>query len=631
MVAVLLGQGGGVVLGALFDLHDLGGAGLARHRVLQAHAQPRAGAARHHALHAALHVFEVFLLERNLADGHRFDDARLAAAGVHHLLHQVWLEHLAVVGEDGGGVGHLQRGVGVEALADADADHVGRIPAAEFLFVAGEAARLPFLGRQHADGLAVQIDAALAAQAELRQRRVDLVYAHVPGQLVEEGVAGDFDRALQIDHAVAGLLAVAELVAGAGQGEVAGRRADVAHADGVVLQCRHRHEGLEGGAGRVGAAQRAVDHRLLPVVVQIGPGLGVDAVDEQIGVEARFGQEGEHAAGGRLYRHQRAAAVAEQFVRHFLQADVQRQLQGIAVDRRRAAQRTHRAAAGVGFHFFEADLAVQVVFVHRFQTGLAYVVGALVIGGFLFLFQPLLVALVDAADVAEHMAGHFLERIVAEQPRLDLHAGEAPGLGGDARGLFLAELGFQRDGFEVLAFDQQALELALVARGDVHQLAQLGLGGGQVGDLAGRQLQRVGGVVLRQHHAVAVQDQAAVGQDGHQRDAVVLRQRGKVFVLQHLQPDEAGEQHQEHQHDQRVSDDQAQLELAVFGLRVLEAGRLRHGRSAALHRVVAVGHQHQLGQQRPQQRADQGRQEIAPADEGGAGQHAHHHHDDLVG
>jgi hypothetical protein len=145
----------------------------------------------------------------------------LATARIHHFLHQVRLVCHAVIGQDGA-IGHLQRGVGIEALADADTHHVGRIPAAEFFLVAGKALGFPFLGGQHATGFAIQIDAGRTAQTELADGGGNLVDAHVPGQLVEEGITGHLDGLGQIGRAVAVLVTVAELVAGAGQVKKAG-------------------------------------------------------------------------------------------------------------------------------------------------------------------------------------------------------------------------------------------------------------------------------------------------------------------------------------------------------------------------------------------------------------------------
>ena len=179
--------------------------------------------------------------------------------------------------------------------------------------------------------------------------------------------------------AVAALLVVAEGVA-----------AEVEEAgvgNGLLAACacrcssaRQRHEGLEGRAGRIGAVERAVDHRLVGRVVEHVPVLRVDAVDEQVGVVAGHRHQGQDAAGGRLDRHQRAAALAEGLLGDLLQLGVERQRQVVAGHRRGARQRAHGAAAGIDLDLLEAGAAVQLEFVVLLQAGLAEVLGAAVVG-----------------------------------------------------------------------------------------------------------------------------------------------------------------------------------------------------------------------------------------------------------
>ena len=97
-----------------------------------------------------------------------------------------------------------------------------------------------------------------------------------------------------------------------------------------------------------------------------------------------------------------------------------------------------------------------------------------------------------------------------------------------------------------MPFLEQLLEALAVLRLDVDHGRELVDQRLDVADLLGRDLERVGGVVVRDHDAVAVEDQAAVGNDRQHRDAVVLRQREVVLVLDHLQVDEAQQQQEEH-------------------------------------------------------------------------------------
>ena len=122
-----------------------------------------------------------------------------------------------------------------------------------------------------------------------------------------------------------------------------------------------------------------------------------------------------------------------------------------------------------------------------------------------------------------HVRADLAERVVAEQPRLDLDAREAVAVDGEARDLLVGEARADRQALEVAASPRSSLlEARAVARLDVDELGELVDGALDVAHLARRDLQRVGRVVAREHDAVAVEDQAAVGHDRHDRDAVVL-------------------------------------------------------------------------------------------------------------
>ena len=73
-------------------------------------------------------------------------------------------------------------------------------------------------------------------------------------------------------------------------------------------------------------------------------------------------------------------------------------------------------------------------------------------------------ALVDAADVADHVREELALRVLAEQPRVDLDAGEAVAVGGEARDLLVGEPRADRQAVDALALLQQPLEAPPVAR-----------------------------------------------------------------------------------------------------------------------------------------------------------------------
>ena len=257
-------------------------------------------------------------------------------------------------------------------------------------------------------------------------------------------------------------LAVAELVPA--EHEVAGIADGLLRSALAVGQRGERHVGLEGGAWRVGAGERAVDERLVGRVVELVPVQGIDAVDEEIGVEARLAHEREHAARGWIDRDQRAAPVAERGVGDLLQACVEVEHDVVAGHGRRARERPHRAPARVDLDLLHAGGAVQIALVVLLEPGLADVVGAAVVGGEALGLELLDLALVDAADVAHHVREQLALRVLAEQPRVDLHAGEAVADRREARDLLVGEARAHRQAADALALLEQPLEAPPVAR-----------------------------------------------------------------------------------------------------------------------------------------------------------------------
>ena len=208
---------------------------------------------------------------------------------------------------------------------------------------------------------------------------------------------------------------------------------------------------------------------------------------------------------------------------------------------------------------------MQDFFVGVFQPGFTHMGAAAIVGQFVVFFQPLHFFLVDAADIADHMGGDFFKRIIAEQPCFHLNTRKAPDIGRHFGHFVVGELDLQRNGFKVAAFFCLFAKAFDVAGVDVHQLGQLAEGLLQIFNFVRCEFQRVGGVILRQHHAVAIHNQPTVGDDRRQGDAVILGQGGKVFVLIHLQPGKAGGQGDKTQQHGGKGQQQAQLKL-VFRL-----------------------------------------------------------------
>ena len=262
--------------------------------------------------------------------GLRRDLPNAAISDVLDALDQVRRERDAVVGDHGDGRGLLYRRERVVSLADTRRDRVSKIP------LVVEALALPRTRRQHADELAFDVDAGLVSEAELRHERVGVVDVGVAGQHVVVRVAGNDDRFGHIDVAVSARLVVAESMRGPRDLIEAGVEDGLARGALARSQRRQREVGLDGRARWIGAPQRAIEHRLVRRFVEEVPVRGVDAVDEKIGIEARLGHEREDVAGRGLDRHQRATPVAKRGLGGLLQLDIQRELQVVARNRRRA-------------------------------------------------------------------------------------------------------------------------------------------------------------------------------------------------------------------------------------------------------------------------------------------------------
>ena len=237
----------------------------------------------------------------------------------------------------------------------------------------------------------------------------------------------------------------------------------------AALQRRHGHEGLVGRTRRIGAAQRAIQQGFVERFVEQLPVFLIDAIDEQVGIERRFADEGQHLAGFGIKRDKGAAPLSVQLLDHFLQLDVQRQRHRITRRGVLTGQAAHGAPAGRLLDQFSAALAVQARLEALLDAQLTDVVGAAVIGRIVRLADARLLFQVDAPDVAHHMAGQFAKGVVAKQARLDLHAGKAVTLRGETRHFFIVQACANRQRLEAFELALQFLEAASIARCDLQQ------------------------------------------------------------------------------------------------------------------------------------------------------------------
>ena len=341
----------------------------------------------------------------------------------------------------------MQHGEIVVALANAQGDGFTQVP---FLLIGAlEGPFFPVGRGQQAAHFALNVDASELTEAQPLELRMHHVHRKVVGQNVVIGVAGLNDGAVHVDAAMAALLVIPKAMA---------TKHEIPWVDDGLLwrACTHlqrdqRHERLVRGARRVGAAQRAVQQGLVGRFIQRLPVLGVNALHKQVGVKRGLADKGQHLSGFRLNRHQRAAPIAKQIFHHLLQLDVDRQLDGVARCGRAAGQLAHRPPARRGLDRINARGAMQGGFKALLDAQLADVFGALVIG--LVFVRPVVhgffLGLVHTADIANHVAGRFTKRVVAKQPCLDVHAGEAVALDGEFCDFFICQTRADRQGFKV--------------------------------------------------------------------------------------------------------------------------------------------------------------------------------------
>ena len=433
----------------------------------------------------------------------------------------------------------------VIALADAQRNGLSGVPLLLLSFL--EFFALPFLRRQVTRDLTHQVDAGQAAQTKGLQLVVDQIHAH----LVSQTVKVDVGRADDGQAHVLGASAVRSGAAESAATKAVGQVVLDDHVGGAfaTVQCCHRHQWLVGRAWRIGAPQRAVQQRFVNVFVQGGPAFGVDSVDKKIGVEGRFGHEGQHLAIARIDRNQSATAVTEHVFHQFLQLDVERQLHTVARGGRRTGELAHGAPAGRGLDPLYAGRAVQLLLKILLHAELAHIFGAAVVGLVFVVFDFGFFGLVDAPDIADDMACQFSIRVVAEQAGLDLHPRKAKALRCKTCHLGVGEACPDWQGLKALGLFHKFLETLAVTRGDLHHLAQFINGLLKPFGLAGGDLQRVRRIIAGQHYAVAVQDEPAVGHDRHDGGSVALSLCAQVVVAHHLQIKQAyGQQHEAQQH-----------------------------------------------------------------------------------
>ena len=183
------------------------------------------------------------------------------------------------------------------------------------------------------------------------------------------------------------------------------------------------------------------------------------------------------------------------------------------------------------------------------------------------------------------MGGNFTARVVAEQPRTDVHAGEPETVHRETCNFQVIETGANGHAGVVVPFLDQLLESFAILRRYFHQHRQVVDDTSHVIDQARHDLQGVGREIVGQHHPIAVQNQAAIGHHGHHQNAVLLGERVVIVVLDDLHVEESQEQNGKSDQHGATNNGQAQLEEVQVALMIPKFDRAVHGPSNASGRI----------------------------------------------
>ena len=187
------------------------------------------------------------------------------------------------------------------------------------------------------------------------------------------------------------------------------------------------------------------------------------ADSEKIRVERRCAHQREYFSGRRVERDDSATPALQRVEGDLLQVEIQAQIDigaGVRrlIQRQRIEQlariRRHLPAAGIGDEVPKSGITMQAVLETALDSRLSGVRCAGVARG----VEPLHIAGIQGADVADGMSEQLTMRIVAHQSRLKIDAGKARSLDCEVGDFLVAQSKLQRNRLELLAASTQLLE-----------------------------------------------------------------------------------------------------------------------------------------------------------------------------
>jgi hypothetical protein len=316
---------------------------------------------------------------------------------------------------------------------------------------------------------------------------------------------------------------------GAGAGEVAVGR------ERAAFQRGERDGGLEGGARRVEPGDSAVLQRVHGIRHPAFPGVGGDALVEELGVEGGVVGHGEDFAGERIEHHGDAGLGSQALQREILQAGIEGQSEGLAAGAGVAGDFAHDFAMDIGFGLHEAGGAAQGLVLAGLGADAADAHAGQGEHGVRFGL-----ALVGAADIADGMGEFRAERV--DTAGADFHddAGEVGGVDLDGGHVGPFEIVLQQDGDVLRVGGDVGIDAGAFVGRERNQLAEIVEDGFRIRALRLHEQSAPVLLVAGQDGAEAISDDAALGRDQAFADAVGLGEGGIFAVLLDLQVIELG-------------------------------------------------------------------------------------------
>ena len=391
-------------------------------------------------------------------------------------------------------------------------------------------------GWQHPPALVGGVNLGAFAEAERAEVFIHAVYGEAPGQVVKVHVTGFGDGHIHVyPRGMAGSPdaenPVPVLVRVTGQAVPTRIRHRALGSYQPGLQSGHGHEWLNGRTGWILALDGAIEQGHVERIAQGAVVGGTDAVDEQVGIKPRRGDQRQHAARTRIDRNDGTTTTAKGVKCRSLYADIQVQHKVGSRPGVKLLQHPQHPAVGIGLHVLVADGAVQDVLVEFLHAHLADMEGAAVIR----LVQLGRLLLVDAPHVADGVGEQLAVGVIAQQLGIHHHPGQAVAVNRQSRPLFRGEAKAQGNGLVGAPVPEFLVEIFQVARADGQQFRQLGQRRVQVRNLLSHDRKHIAGAIIRQQYTVAIINKPALGRQRLQLHPIALGLGAIDFVIGDLQ------------------------------------------------------------------------------------------------